>query len=115
MRTGMKPPGWILGVDIGGTNVSVGLVPRQGGRPHRRLLRRTDSGRGGEAVTDMVVDMLREAMSDAGIDPHRDVAGIGIGCPGPLDRASGLVLTTPNLGWKNFPVRLFCYNHIFVH
>jgi glucokinase len=101
----MSDAKWLLGVDIGGTNTSVGLVPAKGGSPVRMLTRSTDSGRGGEAVTDMVVDMLRTVMSEAGVRPGRDVAGIGIGCPGPLDRASGLVLTTPNLGWKNFPVR----------
>lgn len=105
MRLAMTEAGWVLGVDIGGTNLSVGLVPRSGGAPARRLVRPTDASRGGEAVTDTVVDLLRKVMDEAGVDPERDVAGIGIGCPGPLDRASGLVLTTPNLGWKNFPVR----------
>ena len=31
--------------------------------------------------------------------------GVGIGSPGPLDRASGVVVETPNLGWQNFPLR----------
>jgi glucokinase len=34
-----------------------------------------------------------------------DVIGIGVGAPGPLDRERGIVVTTPNLGWTNFPLR----------
>jgi glucokinase len=30
---------------------------------------------------------------------------MGIGSPGPLDRARGLVLNTPNLGWTDLPLR----------
>ena len=33
------------------------------------------------------------------------MAGIGIGSPGPLDRATGVVLRTPNLGWRDLPLR----------
>jgi glucokinase len=30
---------------------------------------------------------------------------VGIGSPGPLDRQTGVVINTPNLGWRNFPLR----------
>jgi glucokinase len=96
---------YVVGVDIGGTSVTVGLVPVEGGMPAGMVARPTDSTRGGEAVIDMVVDMIRESMDRVGVARDQGVLGIGIGCPGPLNRASGVVLTTPNLGWKNFPVR----------
>src|SRR5256886_1556164 len=35
----------------------------------------------------------------------REIAGVGIGSPGPLDTKTGVVLLTPNLGWTNFPLR----------
>jgi glucokinase len=34
-----------------------------------------------------------------------DFLGVGVGAPGPLDREHGIVITTPNLGWTNFPLR----------
>jgi glucokinase len=34
-----------------------------------------------------------------------DMIGVGVGAPGPLDRERGIVITTPNLGWTNFPLR----------
>jgi glucokinase len=33
------------------------------------------------------------------------VIGVGVGSPGPLDRARGIVVVTPNLRWHNFPLR----------
>src|SRR5438105_10528647 len=35
----------------------------------------------------------------------KEIAGVGIGSPGPLDTKTGVVLLTPNLGWTNFPLR----------
>ena len=94
-----------MGVDIGGTSLSVGLVPWDGGDPRGFLSEPTLSDRGGEAITSHIVDLVRRSADLVGVSLETEVAGLGIGCPGPLDRASGLVLTTPNLGWKDFPVR----------
>ena len=100
-------PKWIIGVDIGGTNLVVGLVPFEGGREVVALQKRpTESSRGANAVVERVIAMIRECLAEAGVaHDSGDVAGIGIGSPGPLDRATGIVLDTPNLGWRNFPVR----------
>src|SRR2546426_5931621 len=35
----------------------------------------------------------------------KEIAGVGIGSPGPLNTKTGIVLLTPNLGWTNFPLR----------
>ncbi|HEX9105801.1 MAG TPA: ROK family protein, partial [Longimicrobiales bacterium] len=51
-----------------------------------------------------VQDCVAEVLAQHGGSPD-DVAGVGIGSPGPLDRASGTVIDTPNLGWRNFPLR----------
>lgn len=101
-------PRWIVGVDIGGTNISVGLVPWEGGEP--LALRRvpTLAAGGGEAVVGRVVELIRSSMAEVlkstGAAAEA-VAGVGIGSPGPLDRETGVVITTPNLGWRNFPLR----------
>jgi glucokinase len=33
------------------------------------------------------------------------VAGVGVGAPGPLNRKEGILLEAPNLGWRDFPLR----------
>jgi len=95
---------WILGVDIGGTNVVVGLVPEAGGDAVALRNRATQAERGVEAVVDDIVRMCRDAIESEGI-PRAAVIGMGVGSPGPLDRASGVVLDSPNLRWRDVPLR----------
>ncbi len=105
----MPPPRpWVLGIDIGGTNVSVGAIPFEGGRPLGFHTEPTDAGRGPKAVVDRVVELVRETIREVageGGGALREFAGVGIGSPGPLDRKTGTVISTPNLGWRNFPLR----------
>jgi glucokinase len=99
---------WIVGVDLGGTNIVVGVLPVEGGDPLALHALPTEAGRGAKHVVDRIVGMVQEAIGTV-IAEHggtrADVAGIGIGSPGPLDRSTGTVLETPNLGWRNFPLR----------
>ena len=95
-------PRWIAGVDIGGTNLRVGLVPFDGGAPGVVRQERTIPERGPAHVVARIVDMLRSAVGEVG---WGTVAGVGVGCPGPVDRGAGVVLETPNLGWRNVPLR----------
>lgn len=92
---------WIVGVDIGGTNLRVGLVPFDGGDPVAVMNAPTRPERGPEEVVESVVTMVRTAITT--VDAER-VAGIGVGAPGPLDQGRGVVLETPNLGWRDVPV-----------
>ena len=103
----MPPSRWVVGVDIGGTNLEVGLVPVRGDGLVGRRSRRTRPEEGADAVVDRVVEMVREALEELYEveEGEAEVEGVGIGCPGPLDRAAGVVVTTPNLGWRNYPVR----------
>ena len=99
---------YVVGVDIGGTNLVVGAMPTDGSRelgvhslPTRALL-------GGEAVVQRICDMIEQTIADVIQETgatRADIAGVGIGSPGPLDRENGIVIITPNLGWKDFPLR----------
>jgi glucokinase len=99
---------WVIGVDIGGTNVRVGVVPFAGGPPLDMTSRATRGGRGADAVVEDVGVMAEEVVG-AALARHGGtrarVAGVGIGCPGPLDLRAGRVIETPNLGWKDYPIR----------
>ncbi len=75
----------------------------------------TDAHIGAKFVVDRIVDMIRGAMRDAareGALSDDAWVGIGLGSPGPLDRETGTVLETPNLGWRNFPLRDLIANSI---
>jgi glucokinase len=101
---------WLMGVDLGGTNIVVGVLPMDGGDGGVLALRTvaTEANRGAKYVVDRIVTLIRESRDEV-LSKHggtsEDFAGVGIGSPGPLDRKTGTVINTPNLGWRNFPLR----------
>lgn len=106
---------YIVGVDLGGTSIIVGVVPSSGGTVLGMRSLPTEADRGAKAVVDRITGMIRDAMKDARREasvPEDAFLGVGIGSPGPLDRATGTVLNTPNLGWRNFPLRDLISNEI---
>jgi glucokinase len=101
---------WVMGVDLGGTNISVGVLPLDGGNGDVLGLRTvpTEAQRGAKFVVDRIIGLLQEAREEvlsANGGTADDFAGVGIGSPGPLNRKTGTVINTPNLGWRNFPLR----------
>jgi len=90
----------ILGVDIGGTKVAVGLVDHDGrivSQDRKPMVANGTAEAGLQAVLG-AIDSLASS-STAGIH------SIGICAPGPLDPKAGIVLNPPNLPcWRNFPL-----------
>lgn len=104
----MRTKRWIVGVDLGGTNIVVGLLPVDGGEVLALRSMPTESPRGAKFVVDRIIQMVNESIDEVLAEhggSRSDVAGVGIGSPGPLNRAEGMVINTPNLGWRNFPLR----------
>lgn len=102
------PEPYVVGVDLGGTSINVGVVPLSGGTVLGMRSLPTEPERGAKAVVDRMTRMIGDAVEDARREAtlsEDDVLGIGLGSPGPLDRETGTVLDTPNLGWRNFPLR----------
>ena len=99
---------YIVGVDLGGTNIVAGAMPLDGSREIAMRTTPTLAEGGAGSVVDRIVDMIdlviAQTMKETGAE-RSDFLGVGIGSPGPLDREKGIVIVTPNLGWKNFPLR----------
>ncbi len=93
---------YIVGIDVGGTNIVVGTVAQDGSEIVGVESTATLAEQGPDAVVDRIVAVTRRSMARA---PGKEIAGIGIGSPGPLDTKTGVVLLTPNLGWHNMPLR----------
>ena len=93
---------YVVGIDLGGTNIVVGTVAEDGSELIGLVSEPTLPEQGSDAVVARIVKLARASLEEA---RGKTVAGVGIGSPGPLDTARGLVLLTPNLGWTNFPLR----------
>ncbi|MGQ0816287.1 MAG: ROK family protein [Gemmatimonadota bacterium] len=101
---------WVIGVDLGGTNIVVGVLPIDGGTGEVLGLKSepTEAQRGAKYVVDKIVLLIEEARAEVVSQfggARSDFGGLGIGAPGPLHRPSGTVIHAPNLGWRNFPLR----------
>ncbi len=91
--------GLAIGVDVGGTKILAGLVDEQGrlSSTTRRPTPSTDP----EAVADAIAEVVEELCGQA----TEDVATVGIGAAGFVDRERSTLLFAPNLAWRDEPLR----------
>ncbi|MBE3597051.1 MAG: ROK family protein [Hydrogenibacillus sp.] len=109
--------GYVLAVDLGGTSIKFGLVSDTGHIVERHQLKTPKDG-GPAAVVRRIVEglaVLREGLGEARRAPlqtgtpqgerdpahDRAVVGVGVGVPGLVDVARGIVHLAPNLGWRD--------------
>lgn len=99
----MKENSYSIGVDLGGTNLRIAAYTHHAGLLETILLpTRLAAGRDA-VVSDMckAIETLRDRFSAA-----HELAGIGIGTPGPLELPAGVLHNPPNLtGWDGFDLR----------
>ena len=88
----------VLAVDVGGTKLAVGLVDEEG-RVLQSTRRPTPRVADAEVIWRELCSMVDEVAADV------DVAGVGIGCGGPMQWPSGLVSPLNMPAWREFPLR----------
>ncbi len=93
----------VVGVDLGGTQIRTAVLCGA------MLLSRVNMLTGVNPQPDSVLPRVYAAIQDA-IDRANtsieQVAGIGVAAPGPLNSATGIVFSPPNLpGWDGVPLR----------
>ena len=88
-----------IGVDVGGTSVKIGLFEVTGELLEKWEVK-TRKEDGGSHILPDVADSIREKMAAKGIDLKKDLAGVGLGVPGPV-LPGGYVEVCVNLGWHN--------------
>ena len=91
------------GLDLGGTKIAAALLTGDGRIVGRARLG-SRAGSGGDAVAENMLTAVDEALHSAGTT-RAALRGAGIGAPGPLDYATGVILFAPNLGMRDFPLR----------
>ncbi len=92
-----------IGIDLGGTNLKLGLVTPEGRIVAKRSVP-TEADRGPDHVLGRMAEAARDIARDA--DDAATVRAVGVGAPGPLDTKAGVVVFAPNLpGWRDVAVR----------
>ena len=92
-----------VGIDVGGTNIRTALVSGQTIVARTRCL--TPAKKGPAPVIAAIAVTIQTVLTTSG-RTLTEIAGIGIGVPGPLDSRTGVVSNPPNLvGWQHVPLR----------
>lgn len=91
-----------VGVDLGGTNIAVGVVDEAG-----KILFKDSSPTGaGRAADEIIADIektVRRVVAGAGMTLN-DVEYVGVGSPGSIKADTGEVVYANNLYWHNVPL-----------
>jgi glucokinase len=104
---------FVLGIDIGGTNLVVGSVAEDGSTVVATASEPTRPEAGATDVVDRLVGLAERAVATTRREaPGAEILGVGVGAPGPLDTKRGIVLLTPNLGWVNMPLRQIIHDRL---
>lgn len=94
--------GPVIGIDLGGTNLLVGLMDDEGSliaRTHRP----TDPRRGVDAVIDTIAEAALAVCNEAD-HVMESIDAIGIAVCGAVDHEAGIVLRTGALDWTDVPL-----------
>jgi glucokinase-like ROK family protein len=98
--------GYIAGIDIGATSMDIALADVTGLILQRRS-EPTDVHLSAETVFGRCTELLLELIQEQGGSPTQ-ILGIGVGVPGPVDFARGVLVAPPLMPeWENFLIRDF--------
>lgn len=101
---------YFVGVDIGGTNVKVGIVDDTG-RTLAFSQTKTEVTKGVEAGLQNIYQAIADVLAECRFTMD-DIKAIGIATPGTMDIPGGKLVDPPNLPtWKGFPIRQVICDH----
>lgn len=97
-------PPFFIGVDVGGTNIKIGLVDHKGQTLAFRSIP-TEQPRGPQDASARTAEAVRQLIAEAGIDAGL-VVRLGLATPGPMDIPAGRLQKPGNLPtWHGAPMR----------
>lgn len=89
----------LIGIDIGGTKISVCLGDETG---KVKNTHRIETPKTADSGVSEVFSLIEKLLEECSIQKN-DITAIGISCPGPISVEKGVILDPPNLkGWHNF-------------
>ncbi len=92
-----------IGIDLGGTNIVVGIVNNDG----KIIAQDSVPTLAGRSYVEIVKDMVilsEKLVVQNGLSMN-DIKAVGIGCPGSVDYEKGTLVYANNLGFHNVPLR----------
>ena len=92
-----------IGIDIGGTKIIGGIVERKG---KVEITHRLPTGgkEGYRRVRERAIELINTILRESGVS-RNEIKRIGIAAAGQIDKNSGTIIFSPNLGWHNAPLK----------
>lgn len=92
---------YCIGVDLGGTNIAIGIVDLKTKRIVKKGGMKTRAPRSCDEISSDIVSLCKKLISQINLT-FRNIEWIGVAAPGILK--DGVVVSASNLGWKNQPL-----------
>ncbi len=103
----------VLGIEIGGTKLQLGIGHGQGDLSALVRLR-VDPTRGASGILSQIRAAVPDLLKQSNLEPHQ-IQAIGIGFGGPVDAAAGQIETSFQIaGWDHFPLADWITEHLDV-
>jgi glucokinase len=100
----------VIGIDLGGTKIYAAVVDKKG-RILGSARKRTKAEQGFDMTIQRMATCVEQAVAAAGVGMD-EIAAVGVGSPGPLDLKKGRIIETPNLKWKDAPLKADLKKHL---
>ena len=93
---------YYIGIDLGGTFIKGGIVDDRGEIVLSDKIP-TEAEKGDLGVAENIARLAASLLERCNLTTS-DVVGLGIGCPGTIDSATGNVIYSNNIGWEDFNI-----------
>ena len=93
---------FLLAVDLGGTKIATCIGTLEG-QIIKKSVEKTKSNGTSYEIVAQVISAISNLVNELGI--RSKLRGLRIGCPGIVDSNRGVVVSTPNLPWRDLPLK----------
>lgn len=91
-----------LGIDLGGTNIAVGITDENGSITEKYSAK-TNAAQPFEGLVRDIAETAKKAVENAGLQLD-DIAAVGLGTPSCINPRTNLLVNANNLNWQNVPL-----------
>ncbi len=93
---------YYIGVDLGGTNIAIGLVDEEGMLFKYKSIA-TLKERGIDAICQDMIELCETIIKENNLKKE-DIYSIGVGTPGLVDSEKGIIVYASNIKMDNYPI-----------
>lgn len=90
-----------IGVDLGGTNIAIGLIDQTNKMVAKDSVK---TGKSVDAIINDMADLVLKILESQGLTTEA-ISHVGIGVPGTCDYEVGIIKNAPNIGFINVNIR----------